>query len=136
MAQVQENKVPDIMEIKMYKNTTLILILTVLALSVGCTGNTKPENSQTVDAKQRLSNIEAEIQAMIDDADKSRKKAASVKSEWRDTNKFIKQARKDLAAGKYESAIKLAKKAQREGELGYQQAMNQKESFMPGYFKF
>ena len=38
-------------------------------------------------------------QQMIDDADKARKKAASVDGEWRDTGQIIKQAQAALKKG-------------------------------------
>lgn len=78
----------------------------------------------------------AEAAKVIDNAEKARKRAASVDGEWRDTGKFIKKAKALLKEGKYDAAIKLAKKAKREGELGYEQAVSQKELRIPSYLKY
>ncbi len=61
------------------------------------------------------------VQAAIEAADAARTKAASVGHEWRDTAKFITQARTLMSEGKLEEAQQLAEKAKREGELGYKQ---------------
>lgn len=62
-----------------------------------------------------------QVQSAIEAADAARKQAASVGHEWRDTGKFIDQARKLLKEGKLDEALALAEKAQRQGELGYKQ---------------
>ena len=76
------------------------------------------------------------VQQMIDSAEKARKKASSVDSEWRDTGKFIKKAKVALKEGKYDKAMKLAIIAKNEGELGYQQGASQKELRIPPYLKY
>ncbi len=68
-------------------------------------------------------------------AEAARKKAASVNGEWRDTGKFIKNAKKAAEAGDYAKAVRLAKKAENEGNLGYQQAVSQSELKIPPYLK-
>jgi len=78
----------------------------------------------------------AQVEQAIQAAEAARKKAASVKGEWRDTGKMIKSAQKALKAGDYEKALKLAKKAHQQGELGYKQAVSQKELRMPSYLKY
>jgi hypothetical protein len=66
-------------------------------------------------------------------AEAARKKAASVGGEWRDTFNMIGEA-KDLAqAGDFAGAIKLARAAQRQGELGYAQAMAETHAGFPSY---
>ena len=77
----------------------------------------------------------AEAQAMITAAEEARKKAASVDSEWRDTGKFIKKAQDALKAGKTDDAIRLAKVAEDQGNLAYEQGFSQKELKLPSYFK-
>ena len=77
----------------------------------------------------------AEAQTMIAAAEEARKKAASVDSEWRDTGKFIKQAQAALKAGKLDDAIRLAKVAEDQGNLGYEQGYSQRELTLPSYFK-
>ncbi len=77
----------------------------------------------------------AEFKATVEKADASRKKAASVGGEWRDTGKMIKQAKAAAKKGDYEKALKLANTAYRQGELGYQQAMDQKDAGFPPYMR-
>jgi hypothetical protein len=75
----------------------------------------------------------AAAEKAIANAEAARKKAASVKGEWRDTKKMIKQAEDLVKAGDYDEAIKKAKKAERQGELGYEQALGQKGAGFPSY---
>lgn len=76
-----------------------------------------------------------EFKAAVEKADASRKKAASVGGEWRDTGKMIKQANAAAKKGDYKRALKLANTAYRQGELGYQQAMDQKDAGFPSYMR-
>ena len=69
-------------------------------------------------------------------AEQARKKAASVKGEWRDTGKIIKQAEQARKKGDFDRAIKLANKAERQGKYGYEQAMSQQTLKMPSYLKY
>jgi hypothetical protein len=75
----------------------------------------------------------AEAEQAIADAEAARKKAASVKGEWRDTKKMIKEAEDLMKSGEFDEAIKKANKAKRQGELGYEQAMSQKGADFPQY---
>ena len=77
----------------------------------------------------------AEFKAAVEKADASRKKAASVGGEWRDTGKMIKKAKAAAKKGDYNKALKLANTAYRQGELGYKQAMSQKDVGFPAYMK-
>ena len=65
---------------------------------------------------------DAAIAAAIAAADR----AASIGGEWRDTRSIIKEAKAAAAEGDNATAIKLAKKAQEQGELGYAQADRQR----------
>ncbi len=56
------------------------------------------------------------------------KKAASVGGEWRDIGKFLKQAEAAAKKGDYDTAVKLAAKARFQGEMGYKQALEQKNA--------
>lgn len=69
----------------------------------------------------------------IADAEAARKKAASVGGEWRDTGKMIKDAQDLAKAGEFDKAIQLANQARRQGELGYEQAMHEKNATFPSY---
>ncbi|NEX21095.1 hypothetical protein G3480_12355 [Thiorhodococcus mannitoliphagus] len=69
----------------------------------------------------------------IEAAEKAREKADSVGGEWRDTAELIKEADSLAKSGKFEESIALAKKAQHQGELGYEQAMREKDAGFPSY---
>lgn len=78
---------------------------------------------------------QAQAEQAIAAAEASRKQADSVKGEWRDTGKMIKQAEKAAKEGKFDDAVKLANKAKRQGELGYEQAISQQKLVMPSYLR-
>ncbi|MCB1864148.1 MAG: hypothetical protein KDG50_01860 [Chromatiales bacterium] len=65
----------------------------------------------------------------------AQKKAASVDGEWRDTGKHIKDAMAAAEKLDYDSALKMLKKAQMEGERGYEQATSEraKTNMHPSY---
>jgi hypothetical protein len=77
----------------------------------------------------------AALDKAIADAQTARKKASSVGGEWRDTGKMVKQAEEAGAAGDYAKGLKLASEAQKQGELGYEQAMKEKGAGFPDYMK-
>ncbi|MFK5986722.1 MAG: SoxXA-binding protein [Pseudomonadota bacterium] len=125
----------------MLKKQSIILFILMLLVTIGCTSNTtKTETAPTtfsdVKLHENILKVKKEVTALIAHAEILKKKAASVGGEWRDTGKFIKQAKKYQKEGQCEKAIKSAKKAISEAEMGYQQAVSQKELKMPGYFKF
>lgn len=67
--------------------------------------------------------------AAIKAAEAALDKARSVEGEWRDAKKkMVKGAKAAAAKGDFEKAIKLANKAKFEGEMGYAQAMAQKDA--------
>ncbi len=76
-----------------------------------------------------------EYQKALADAKAAQKKAASVDGEWRDVGKLIKQAEAAAAKKEYDTALKLADEAKAQGELGYAQAMSQKNAGFPSYVK-
>jgi len=52
-----------------------------------------------------------------------------VEGEWRDAKKkMVKKAKAAAGKGDYKKAIKLANKAKFEGEMGYKQAMDEKNA--------
>jgi hypothetical protein len=77
----------------------------------------------------------AEFQAAIEKAEAARKKAASVGGEWRDTGKIIKQAQTAAKKEDYSTALELAHDAYRQGELGYQQALGEKNADFPAWMR-
>ena len=76
------------------------------------------------------------VHKLIAAAEAARKEAASVGGEWRDTGKMIKKAKAKLEKGDYIAAAKLANDAAKQGHLGYQQAVSQKEITMPTYLHY
>ncbi len=70
-----------------------------------------------------------EVAAAIGEAEAAIKKAKSVGGEWRDAGgKFLKDAKAAAAKGDDKTALKLAKKAKFQGEMGYQQAKEQEKA--------
>lgn len=66
--------------------------------------------------------------AAIEAAEASLAKARSVGGEWRDAKKvMIKKAKAAAHKADYETAIKLANQAKFQGDMGYEQAMDQKD---------
>ena len=121
----------------MLKTQLALIFVCILLMTSGCTSNSSKEESTTSSELQKnIQKVKKEVNALIVKAEKTRKKAASVGGEWRDTAKHIKQAKQYQKEGRCEKAIKVIKKAIREGEMGYQQEIKQKDSYMPGYFKF
>jgi hypothetical protein len=55
-------------------------------------------------------------------------KAAAAGNEWRDTGDLVKKAQEAAKAGKYDEAVKLAGKAQRQSENALAQAEAQKNA--------
>ena len=101
-------------------NKTVLLGVLVFALS-GCASMGGGETAMSGDA--------AAATAAIDAAEAAIKKSASVDGEWRDADHVILKHAKDLASkGDYAGAIKQAKMAQFQGDMGYQQAMEQKDA--------
>jgi len=112
----------------MYTKKRLSTVLMLICLGGG------PASLIAADAKQADSKV-AEAQTTIAAAEEARKKAASVDSEWRDTADFIKEAKAALEAGKPDDAIRLAKIAEDQGNLGYEQGYSQRNLQLPSYFK-
>ncbi len=63
-----------------------------------------------------------DVNKLLADAEKNRKQAASLGFEWRDTGKIMKKAKKQLAAGDVEGAMKSAEYARFQGEAAIKQA--------------
>lgn len=77
-----------------------MISLSVLALAFSCT--------------QAFAN--ADFEAAWKAADEKRMEAAAVGYEWRDTKKFLKQAKKAAEGGDMEKAMKLVAKAHEQAE--------------------
>jgi hypothetical protein len=109
----------------MYKKSLLLVTLLVGLLSAALTSNVMADEVSA-----------AKVQKLIDAADAARKEAASVGGEWRDTGKMIKKAKALLKEGNFVAAAKLANEAAKQGHLGYEQAVSQKELQMPSYLHY
>jgi len=71
----------------------------------------------------------AAITAAIEAAEAALNKARSVDGEWRDARKvYLKKAKAAAHKADYTTAIKLANIAKFQGEMGYQQAIEQKDA--------
>ena len=68
-------------------------------------------------------------------AQEAQKKAASVGGEWRDVGQSLKESQAAAKAGDYAGATKLANKAKTQSELGYEQAISQKDVGLSTYLK-
>jgi hypothetical protein len=66
-------------------------------------------------------------QQAIEEAVQAQKKAASVGSEWRDTQSLIDKAKDAAGKGDTATALKLAAEAKLQGEQGYLQGTSQKD---------
>ncbi|HGG59789.1 MAG TPA: SoxXA-binding protein [Gammaproteobacteria bacterium] len=101
--------------------SVLAVMLSVVSVSA-CASSVTAEKTVK---KAEASALDPTVMAALEAANAARKKAASVDGEWRDTGKLIKKAKALAEKGKTAEAIKLAKKAQQQGELGYAQAKAQ-----------
>ncbi len=100
------------------KKITIAIFGALLITLGGCTtAANKGGNEQAAAAAATIKAAEAAID-----------KAASVEGEWRDSRKFLKKAKAAASKADYATAIKLAEKAKFQGEMGYQQAMEQKDA--------
>ena len=82
-----------------------------------------------------LASDQAAFEVAYKSGQASRKAAAAVGHEWRDTKKMLREA-KDLAEkGEFEKAIALADRAKRQGELGVIQAEHEEKVWMDAVLK-
>lgn len=105
-----------------------VLSLLTLLAALTCAGMTTAVLADAISA--------VKVQKLIDAAEAARKEAASVNGEWRDTGMMIKKAKELLAKGDFVASAKLANDAAKQGHLGYQQAVSQKELKMPSYLHY
>lgn len=123
----------------MKKLTAMLCLGAAVALAGAPAWSAEKASSKAAAAtaeKKAASGDAKAAEAAIAAADSARKKAAGVDGEWRDTGKMIKQAQAALKAGDADKAVKLAKQAEMQGQLGYEQAVSQKELKMPSYLKY
>jgi hypothetical protein len=106
---------------------TFVLIVMFISACTA-TGEPKPETSaRTVATEAKTAPVatkESYEMAMAAARD-AQMRADSVGGEWRDVQKFLKQAELTAENGDYAKAIKLADKAKFQSEMGYKQAIDQ-----------
>jgi len=96
-----------------------LAVALALALMFGCAS--APSDKKMAFSSDDFPSLQKQAKAAI-------KKAASAGSEWRDSKKILKKAKKAAKAGDMKKAMKLAKKAKEQGEMGKAQAMDQKKA--------
>ena len=73
----------------------------------------------------------SDVQRAIEEAKAAYKKADSVQGAWINTPKLIKKAEAAAAKGDKAKAVQLANAAKKEAELGYAQAVYERENWSP-----
>jgi len=76
-----------------------------------------------------------DVGAAIQAAVKSVEAAKSVRGEWRDSYKFLGKAKKAYRKGDMKTAMKLAKKVERQGKMGKAQAHAEMHASDKSYLK-
>lgn len=99
-----------------------LLIPALLASSLILLGGCASTQTSEPQAAKPSAEMTA-FQQSYDSAAAALKTANSVGGEWRDTGKFMKQAKAAAEAGDFAKAQKLVAKAKFQAEMGYQQAM-------------
>lgn len=108
---------------------TLVAILAMAGCATTAVENTsEPAKPAMAAPVATAPQAELDVPALIAQAEEAANKAASVGGEWRDTRKFIDDAKKALEKNDLDTAKKLAKKAKKEGDLGYDQGVAQKNA--------
>lgn len=102
--------------------------------SAAAAGSPAPAPSSSPSASAATGSS-ADAEKAIAAAELARKRAASVDGEWRDTGKMVKKAKQAASSGDYAEAVRLADEARRQGDLGYEQALHEKNAGFPPYMK-
>lgn len=92
------------------------------SLLVACAGNAAAADEKSFNAAYQA-------------AESARKEAASMKHEWRDTAKMLKQAKETAAKGDYAAAEKIADKARMQSENAIAQAKEQEQAWQAAVVK-
>ncbi len=91
---------------------TIAVLVASLALGACATMESKPKDFDT----------------LVKEAEAAIAKAGKVGYEWRDSRKILKAAKKAHAAGQEDKAMKLATKALHQGQLAYQQYLDNRDA--------
>jgi hypothetical protein len=105
----------------MRKLSTIVAVMGASLLVAGA-GNTVAADEQSFNASYEA-------------AEAARKQAASMNYEWRDTGKMLKQAKEAAAKGDYETAERLANKAEMHGKMAVAQAKEQEQLWQSAVVK-
>lgn len=101
----------------------LAIVVATLFILAGC-GTTQEQGGEAAGGS-----ASPEVEAAIKEAEAAIKKADSVGGAWRDSSgKILKKAKAAAAKGDNKAALKLAKEAKFQGEMGYQQAKEQEKA--------
>jgi len=100
-------------------------LLAAAILAAGCASNSTAPSAaaqpQAAPEKAAQTHTAEQANTAIAAAEKSAAAAAAVDYEWRDTGKLIKEAKEAAAGGDFDKAVKLATKADQQGELAVKQ---------------
>jgi hypothetical protein len=99
----------------------LAIVVATLFILVGC-GSTQEQPSEAAGGAS------PEVAAAIKEAEEAIKKSASIGGQWRDAGKILKKAKAAAAKGDNKTALKQAKMAKFEGDMGYEQAKGQEKA--------
>ncbi len=105
----------------MRKLSTIVAVMGA-SLVVAFAGNTVSADEKSFDGSYEA-------------AEAARKKAASMKVEWRDTGKILKKAKEAAGKGDYETAEQLAKKAKMQGDMAVALANEQEQLWQSAVVK-
>lgn len=119
------------MKVKTLIGTSLVALSLAMG-AAGCAGTGGGQQTASAAAPAKSAQAQ-EFERIYAEAVKARKKAASVGFEWRDIGKFLKKAKAAAKKGDYGKAIKLARKAKVQAELGYQQYLSQRNAGPQNY---
>ncbi len=109
------------------KNLLIPALLASSLILLGGCASTQSSSSAQAKADETSAQM-AVFQTSYDNAALALKTASSVGGEWRDTGKMMKQAKAAAEAGDFAKAEKLIEAAKFQAEMGYQQAMAQKNA--------
>ena len=103
----------------------------VLGVAISC-GSTPEKDSATEDSMTKKGPTKKEIAASAIKAAKSAlTKAQNANGEWKNTAKMIEDAEKAMAAGDFDKAVSMAKKAEEEANNAILQASVENKKFKP-----
>jgi hypothetical protein len=107
---------------------TFVLIVMLISACTATGGSKLKMSDLSDEAKTAPVATKESYEIAMAAAKDAQMKADSVGGEWRDVQKFLKQAELAADNGDYAKAIKLADKAKFQCEMGYKQAIDQMQA--------